>query len=328
MTRKKWYKVVGLSLLFALQTQNSAWAETLIEEGERFYAESNFEKAGRCFQTEIRDHPDFAQAHYLMGNVFVELNRRLDAVQEYRWAIRLDPHGLAGQYSERALNAIEKNGAGSGRTPGHSTAIQEPPQTSEMHAMQSSARRISAQTNETESQASAECEARVRDTTNDAERRIAGLKREMQEKIDANGQATYAIGGRRRSTMMMMYNPAADNQLIRNDYDHQIEAIMQDQNKRIAAIKASYKERQSAAEDTAITLDKEYVDHNHSGNVKLTPQGTDVHVRSYETSDEPSGNAVPIALPPAKTLGDSSNKKLPTGQTKKPLNSINSSPSN
>ncbi len=305
MSLKNFYRIAGLSILLTLQVQSCASAENLLDEGTRLYKESNFEKAGRCFEAEIKTNPNNAKAHYLLGNIFFELNRQQEAAQEYRRAIGIDGHGPVAQYSQQGLAAIERSKVGTGTTRGAST-LQAGPQDSEVNAIQKSAKAISNQTNETESHASEECEARIRDTTRDAEKRIADLQREMQEKIDANGQAVYASG---RFRVMKIYDPARENQAIKDDYQRQISAVKDEQNKKIAALKLSSKERQVAAEDSAITLDKEYVDRKHGGTVKLAPSGTNVFVRSYETGSEASGNAVPIALPPAKTLPGLNSKK-------------------
>jgi tetratricopeptide (TPR) repeat protein len=299
---KNFHGIAGLSMLLTLQVQSCASAESLLDEGTRFYRESNFEKAGRCFEAEIKTNPNNAKAHYLLGNIFFELNRHQDAAQEYRRAISIDAHGPVAQYSQQGLAAIEKFKAGGSTEAARGTAaLQSRQENSETNAIQNSARRISAQTTETENHLSEECEARIRDTTHDAEKRIADLEKEMQEKIDSNGVAYRGRSG--------SYNPAPQNQVIRDDYQRLISAVKDEQNKKIAAIKLSYKERQMAAEDSAITLDKEYVDRKPGGNVKLAPSGTNVFVRSYETGGEASGNPVPIALPPAKTLPGLNSKK-------------------
>ncbi len=312
MSLRKFYGIAGLSVLLTLQVQSCASAESLLDEGTRFYRESNFEKAGRCFEAEIKTDPNNAKAHYLLGNIFFELNRHQEAAQEYRRAISIDAHGPVAQYSQQGLAAIEKfKAGGSTEATRGPAASQSRAETSEMNEIQNSAKRISNQTIETESHASAECEARIRDTTQDAERRIANLEKEMQEKIDANGLPFRGRSG--------WYNPASLNQAIRDDYQRLISAVKDEQNKKIVAIKLSYKERQMAAEDSAITLHKEYVDHKTGGNVKLAPSGTNIFVRSYETGGEASGNAVPIALPPAKTLTGLNSKQSPgVNSTKSP----------
>ncbi|MBS1953863.1 MAG: tetratricopeptide repeat protein [Cyanobacteria bacterium SZAS-4] len=303
--------IAGLAWSLALLTQTQVYAENLMQEGIQYYNSSNFGKAENAFKAEITAHPKNADAHYMLGNALAELNREKEAVQEYNLSLSLEPNGVISSYCKKALSTILNKHVSP--PPGHTSEplpVSKPisldgsppgsPEKSrrdtENQAVSDSASKISAQTNETEAHASEECEARIRDINRDTERQIADLQREQQERIDANIPAM-AVKAAYRAYQ------SADDRATREEIARKIEAIKTLQAKRIAELHLSYKIRQSAAEDAALTLDKQYANRDKPANVKLSPTGTSIYVRSYETSNEPSGNSVPVALPPAKSLG-------------------------
>ncbi len=303
-------EITVLSWALALLVQTEAVADSLMENGKLYYSESNYGKAEKAFEAEIKANPKNADAHYMLGNVLVELGREKEAVQEYNQSLHLEPHGATSLYCQKALNGItlKHTPAPPGAcgkfplpVPTSQSAVLPPGPPEKSHdrenqAVSESASKISAQTNETETHASEECEARIRDINRDAERQIADLQREQQERIDANKPAMAVKAAYR-------YFQNADDNATREEISRKIEAIKTQQAKRVAELRLSYKVRQSASEDAALTLDKQYANRDKPNSVKLSPAGTSIYVRSYETSNEPSGNAVPVALPPAKPLG-------------------------
>lgn len=308
MNVKTLFRVAGLSWSVAILGQSQVFAESMLEEGIRNYNMSNFGKAERCFAAEIKAHPKNADAHYMLGNVLAELSREKEAIQEYNQSLSLDPHGPSSLYCKKALTSIAQKHSPAPPSnpalprplaPNASPPLAGSPEKSQItdnQAISDSASKISAQTNETESHASEECEARIRDINRDAERQIADLQREQQERIDANKPAM-AVKAAYRAFQ------TADDNATREEISRKIEAVKTQQAKKIAELRLSYKARQSAAEDAAITLDKQYANRDRPTNVKLSPAGTSIYVRSYETSNQPTGNGVPVALPPAKSLG-------------------------
>lgn len=317
--------VLSWSLTLLVQTQ--VFAESMMEEGKRFYNESNFGKAEKALEAEIRANPKNADAHYMLGNVFVELVREKEAIQEYKESLKISPNGVTSQYCQKALDQIMLKHASAPH--GHAEPLPLPKPLStdalplpssgpseksrrdtENQAISDSASKISAQTNETETHASEECEARIRDINRDAERRIADLQREQQDRIDANVPAM-AVRAAYRAYQ------SADDRATREEIARKIEAVKTEQAKRIAELRLTFKIKQSAAEDAALTLDKQYANRDKPSNVKLSPAGTSIYVRSYETSNEPTGNSVPVALPPAKSLGTLDSKTSTHKEIKK-----------
>ncbi len=257
-------------------------------------------------------------AHYMLGNCLIQLSREKEAVQEYNQSLYLDPHGVSSLYCQKALTGITLKhtpappGA-SGQLPlpvaKSPNALPPPPdgpeksQNTDNRAVSDSAGKISAQTTETEAHANEECEARIRDVNRDAERQIADLQREQQERIDANKPAMAV----KLAYRTFQY---ADDAATKEEITRRIEAVKKEQARKIAELRLAYKVKQTMSEDAAITLDKQYA--NPQSNVKLSPAGTNIYVRSYETSNDPSGSKVPVALPPAKALTPVSPAKTAT----------------
>jgi aryl-alcohol dehydrogenase-like predicted oxidoreductase len=171
--------------------------------------------------------------------------------------------------------------------------------------MRESVQKVSNQTNEREQQGLTECNARIRDVRSQADRKINELETEKAQRILDNGMPiTYrgALPGGRLGGRFTTYNPAQANQEIREDYDAQIARVRQDADKRIEEISVQFKKRASAFEDSALTVDKSYLNSQNDRNVTLIPSGTDIYTRNYQTSGEASGQPLPMLAAPPKAL--------------------------
>ncbi|HEY9731348.1 MAG TPA: tetratricopeptide repeat protein [Drouetiella sp.] len=305
--------VISISICSCIfQLQNVASAESLLDEGKRFYIQANFGKAERCFEAEVKANPKDANAHYMLANTILELGRRSEALAEYQQALKLNPTTSIQSNCLRAINGLTQTQQQQQQQQGQVTPASRAekssptPPTSEAETIRNAAGKIGAQTEAVESQDSAELDARIRDINKDAERQIADLQAEEASKMSQS----FGYGKGR-------YNATADNLAVKQEYDARIQAARDTQARKIADLRMFYKAKQSAAEDTAITLDGQYAKRNQPGSVKLSPTGTSVYVRSYETADEPSGVGVPIALPPGKALNYIHKPPQPREATKK-----------
>jgi tetratricopeptide (TPR) repeat protein len=284
-------------LLLCVCPQGSALASDYLQQGKRYYAAGQLDKAGRYFQAEVASEPNSATAHYFLGNVFVGLKRLPEAIKEYRAASELDRNGQVGQYSRQALATLE-----SPATRNEQKNAEDSNQRSDAELTRNSAAAISRETNERSERNSAECDAKVRTVMQDSERRVKTLEQEMNDRIAQNGSALYvtAITRGGRTSTDKSYDPEADNKLIRAEYAPKIEAIKAEARKHADEIIASYRQKSAALEDSAISIDKAYL--KPGKDIKLSPLRTDIYVRSYETGEEPSGDTVPVKASPAKAL--------------------------
>src|ERR1700729_2509441 len=100
------FLVCFMSVL-AARPNNPAQADSM-PEGEELYARHEYEKAALCFLKEVRAHKGNAAAHYYLGNSYLQLKRKEDAIKEYEQAAALDPSGSAGEYSRTALESLRQ----------------------------------------------------------------------------------------------------------------------------------------------------------------------------------------------------------------------------
>ena len=266
------------------------------------YMTGDYPDAGKCLEAEIAKEPKNASAHYLMGNVFFAEKRMDDAAREYELAAKLAPTSAVGQYSRLALSTVATS-----RAQQQQHEIKQPTLVSPQsdltadNPMKRSVRAISRQADQSDQEVSAECTARVNDIQNDAEKRIAKLRADMQERQDANG---VAIRGRRG----WAYNPAEANNAIQEDYQAQMDAVRAESRRKTDEITAYYKNRQTSINESALRIDKDYEGTNQNSRVMINPLGTNMYARNYQTKDEPSGNPVPIMAAPPKLLSPNNAK--------------------
>ncbi len=305
------------ALLFASNFAGVALAEDFLDEGKKMYAAKRFEEARHFFEAEIKTNPKNTIAHYLLANVLLELKQTADAQKEYQKSEELDPNGIAGQYSRLALSSISGKSSRSnavvqpGQANYQSTPLLTFPGTASPNtksATINSAKKISSEVARLVQQQQAECDAKVKDILNGANDEVNRLKAEMQERIAENGPPQYVRtfvpmwGGGFRQPLIKTYDPEPDNQIIRQDYAARIDRVGQRARREADQVIESYKQKQLALEDSALTLDKSYVNKNPTGNIILNPTGTDIYNRNYQTGDTASGNPVPVMLAPPKLL--------------------------
>lgn len=289
-------------VLFLLGSfQDAAIAnESLLTQGERYYAAGDIERARASLKQEVLAHPSNAVAHYYLANTLLKSGQTSEAIKEYQACISIDPEGPSGSYSRIALKSLVSNQP---QPPSQaSTSTPVPP--NGQNPMHQSVQKVANQTNEREQQGLTECNARIKDVQAQADRKITELETEKAQRILDNGMPiTYrrafrgSLGGR-----YTVYNPAAANQEIREDYDAQIARVRQDADKRVEEISAEFKKRAAALEDSALTVDKSYLNSQNDRSVTLIPSGTDIYTRNYQTSDDASGQPVPMLAAPPKAL--------------------------
>ena len=275
---------------------------------KRFNADGRLDKAAKCFIAELADDPHDASAHYLLANVYLSLQRTGLAIAEYRKGSALDPHGQAGQLSRQALASIAAEGlAGEAATAATSPEhVQERPkeQKPDIDYTRTSASKISRETEERARAAILERDAAVKHILDEGDARCKVLENEMYDQINLYGGTTTLT----TTITGQPTKPTRYAQRIRGEYQPQLDAIKAEARRRADETIAFYHDRAAAIEDSAISLDKAYV--TPSGNTRLSPLGTNTYVRSYETSDEASGNLVPVQAAPARSLNSPSSKQV------------------
>jgi tetratricopeptide (TPR) repeat protein len=267
-------------------------AENYFEQAQHYYGAGEIATAKQYLQKELAVHPKNAIAHYYLANSLLKSGQNNEAIKEYQSCISIDPQCPSAQYSRLALNSL----LGKSASPGQERSP---------NPVRDSAQKVSNQTNEREQEALSECNARIKDVRSEAERKISQLENEKLQRIEDNGQPVVlrrVLYGGRLGAPFTTYDPAEANEQIRQDYDAQISRIRQDADKRIEEITLQYKKKAAALEDSAITLDKSYLGSHAEAKVNLVPAGTNMYTRNYQTSDDASGQPVPMLAAPPKSL--------------------------
>jgi len=219
--------VLGIAILWLGLTQPVVAGDDLVAQGKQLYKQGKFQKAAQCLETQITLHPKDATAHYLLGNAYVALKRNGKAAKEYQTAADLDPNGAAGEYSKQGLTNLANHSSEE-----QNRAIAPPQQPFPKFQPSNEPQHAAAEAAETE-RLTAERDAKIAEIRNDAQQRVGRLQAEMQSNIDANGHSLRARG-------KSYYDPADANDEVKKQFQPQIEAIKQDAQKRIEAVRSLY----------------------------------------------------------------------------------------
>ena len=222
-------KSLVISLMTLALVQNGASAGQLTDQGRHLYDAGQYEKAGAYFAAEIKANPNDPTANYLLGNVFVKLNRTAEAMAAYQKAISIEPNGNVGVYGRQALESLSNSAKAL------PTRLQTPAVTAESKTVEE------APPDENVQRINAECEKMISQIEESAEQRIRTLRADMNERIAANGEKrTLSLGPDVTTTR---YDPTAANESIKEEMQPQIKFIEDDAKRQIAAVKAAYNAR-------------------------------------------------------------------------------------
>ncbi len=314
----------ALSLyLVAWQAQTVCLASETMNKAATLYKEGKYTESLEFIEIELAANPNSASAHYLFGNVLLHRNAVPDALREYRKAVALDPKGTFGRYSMQEIARLTGGSlpspAGTGQgprpagpdpsaalSPPQSRAAVTPPQQvpedPELAARRRAVVTTSQQTREQSLNTTDEFQARINELKREADGKIAALNEEMNSLIAANGTARYVRG-------IINYDPAPQNEIIRADFKDRIMSIQADADRRIEELQRLHDQKQQLIEQTGLSVDRALAAPTRPGDIKVVPQGTDLHVRNFETADQPSGSVVPLIAEPGKLSLDSKKSK-------------------
>jgi len=294
-------KALFTSLFLILICPNVSVAANAIDPGMLMYKAGHLEQAKQYYEAEIVAAPKNANAHYMLANILLGLKRSDDARKEYKFAEVLDPYGSTGQCSRLALTrlggkpaAISSMFQPDSKDNLNQSSMSLPNKTDSRQKMNNTVRIISAEVNDEEQKKQAECDAKVKRIYEESDAKVQQIEEEMQERIDANG---CPVHGSHAS-----YNPEPLNEMVRQECNERIDKIRSQACHQADEVMAAYKEKAIALEDSAVALDKSYINNQQTGSPSLMPAGTNMYVRNYQTADSPSGSPVPVMAAPAKLL--------------------------
>ena len=165
--------------------------------------------------------------------------------------------------------------------------------------MKQSVRDISSEVTNVNRVGSQEFAARVKEINEDTNRQLLQLQKDADDARNQvqNDPQYYDKYGRYESGR-------ANSAMIRieRDLDTKTRAVQYRQSHDLSDAQSNYNQRQVAAEASATAIERTYASGNSNPNLKLTPLGTNMYTRNYQTLGEPSGAPMTIAAPPAKSL--------------------------
>jgi tetratricopeptide (TPR) repeat protein len=274
------FTVVSTLMLFSLI--QPAWADKgFMTQAQEFVDVKNFEQAARCYHLELKQNPNNSSAHYLLGRTMLRLKHTEQAILEFEAAERLDPKGPAGKYSMQYLQSIKG-------IPNTVSKTEPPDKTEDQSGVIHAAKKIGTDMSQASTDLSAEQEIEIKRVEQKGDEQIAWRTRQMQAKLAEN------------AGLNPKYVSEQQTQAIKSQYDRDILMLRAEVEKERDFVKELYRAKQAAIEESAAGLHKAYESKNQSGKIMLSPLGTNLHVRSYQTSDEPSGNEVPVLGAPGQ----------------------------
>ena len=272
-----------------------------MEDGINCFHHSHYAGAVQLFQRAIAHDPKNIDAHYYLATSYLKLQKRNEAIKEYEIVSRLDPTGLAGEYSLTALSELEEQRVKPVSEPAVGRTVQAPTSAPAAAAPLHAAVPASATTDvgksvegigkETDLRSAAverEANEHVQHLTLESAARIKVIEQEVEQSL-----ASVGVSSRYRS------NPAylEITQSIRDDGNRRIDAIKDDTRRDIEAVLAEAKAKKLAYEEAALKVDRQYVDKKATDH-KLMPKLTNMYVQTYKTDAEPSGAQVPVLASP------------------------------
>jgi len=323
-----WRWALILCLAFS-QAQLQCQASENLNRATTLYKAGKYTESLEFIEREIKENPRSAIAHYLFANVLLSRKAVPDAMREYQRAADLDPNGAYGQYSKQEIAKLTAAygqvapAQGAPQAQAAAPPAQVAPTTQaapgqapgptggDAEAMRHSVNSTSQQTKEKSSNTTDEFEAKLRGIKREADIKIAALTQEMNGLIAANGGSVVRMG-------IVYYDPTPQNDAITADYKQRIQVILDEAERRSDDVRKQHAEKQRLIEQSAVSVDRSLMAPSRAGDIKLVPRGTDLHVRNFETSDQPSGHVVPMVAEPERLkTGSPSPKSKKQESTKK-----------
>jgi tetratricopeptide (TPR) repeat protein len=289
--------VLSFSALFNSASCASGGTLDAMKHAEQLFNASKFEEAAGWYKTELTKNPQNSTAHYMLGVALSKLNRKTEAIQEFKLAKEHDKAGTISGYSDQYLQSLTRANTPSSK--GVSFESRKPESTGPDSADDASKKDGTTHTAEHIGKAAtsasaaleAECDKEVERINKDANQKIQGLTAKKDKSLAEVPRSQY------RNTGSYYLD-----QEIKAEYQQAVKYVRDEAARKEAEIKAHYRLKQAAFEDSAYAMHKSYESKNQVGKVILSPVGTNMNIRNYQTADEPSGNDVPIVAAPAKQL--------------------------
>lgn len=87
-----WWVCFLFSAMACSASAQAVSSEMTLKQAHENYKEGKYEEAARLYEALVIEHPDLAEVHYNLGNVYFKLRKRGLAIAEYERARRIKPH--------------------------------------------------------------------------------------------------------------------------------------------------------------------------------------------------------------------------------------------
>jgi len=299
---------LALSIALGLATSASLALSPALKQGMEEYNQGEYKAAEGHLGQALASDFDNAVLHYYLANTYVHLNKKQDAIKEFRIAYALEPNKEVGKLSKVALGYLGVEEGASEKKDKEKEIPKTPPKPSNPHLD----RAVSTLNDEVKQ----ERERSMRtagELASEASRRSSSILSNKKQDI-LDGLKYY----RRGTQHQLPIPPDVLQQLdgLRGIYDQQSQGHIENATRRSAELQR-----------TADNLQSLMTDKNAKSGHKLSPVGTNLYIRNYQ--DESRAKS---AGAQAQSTSTSTGQNAParageatlTGNSKQPASSAGS----
>lgn len=278
-----------LALTIQLTTSPAYALSPALKQGMEEYNQGEYKAAEGHLGQALASDFDNAVLHYYLANTYVHLNKKQDAIKEFRIAYALEPTKEVGKLSKVALGYLGVEEGESEKKEKEKEIPKTPPKPSNPHLD----RAVSTLNDEVKR----ERERSLRtagELASDASRRSSTILGNKKQDI-LDGLKYY----RRGTQHQLPIPPEVLQQLdgLRGIYDQQSQGHIESANRRSAEL-----------QKTADNLQSLMSDKNAKAGAKLSPVGTNLYIRNYQDQSN--------AKTPASQTAPSGNTSTPQAGAK------------
>lgn len=301
-------KVVEFLLLTVLLIafSPSSFASDFIKDGMAEYAAGNYAEASGHFAGALSTEFNNATLHYFLGSCYAHMKQKETAVREFRIAYALEPEKLVGRFAKQALELYGYDSGGS--------LEKKPPEPLTGGGPGPLGQGVSGVGTLPGVTGAPPLPTGQPNMVTDAPKMKTLLEKQAEELAILRGEQSRLAGEEAARHGDELVRKRTNDLLDANRYTTRWGRVVQprlsgDDSKSIDNLKKLYESQKSSyiengarqsieIQNTANSLKEQMNEQQRAGKVHLSPQGTNLYVRTYETTP-----AQPQAQSPVKSSG-------------------------
>lgn len=287
---------LALALTIHLTTNAAFALSPALKQGMEEYNQGEYKAAEGHLGQALASDFDNAVLHYYLANTYVHLNKKQDAIKEFRIAYALEPTKEVGKLSKVALGYLGVEEGESEKKEKEKEIPKTPPKPSNPHLD----RAVSTLNDEVKRERERSLRTAGELASDSSKRSTTILGNKKQDILD--GLKYY----RRGTQHQLPIPPEVLQQLdsLRGIYDQQTQNHLDSANRRSAEL-----------QKTADNLQSLLSDKNAKAGAKLSPVGTNLYIRNYQDQSKAKPPTTPTTSP-ASTTPPAGSATTPVGSTK------------